>query len=228
MADSSPRTGTLGGRRLSLAVLMFGDWGRVLRDPIDLLRMSLLVGAFVMSAQGELEDAVRLLLTFSVLVAARALEPPRLFDLTFTLGMLLQGWGNALELFDTWSGYNKVVHFVLPFGGASMLYILLARLDMVPDLDHPCERRHLLGIVIVTLALGSTAGALYEVWEWFIHHNLSAPIDVGYDDTVTDLLDNALGSLAGGLLLAWWGSYGWGTKRRPLRSPVASAEVDRV
>ena len=43
-------------------------------------------------------------------------------------------------------------------------------------------------IVAVTLALGFTAGGLYEVWEWFIHHSLSAPMYVTYDDTVTDMI----------------------------------------
>ena len=54
-----------------------------------------------------------------------------------------------------------------------------------------------------------------EVWEWFIHHSLNAPIYVTYDDTITDMIDNALGSLTGGLVLMTWARRGWGTRRRP-------------
>lgn len=183
-------------------------------NPVDLLRATLLVGAFAMSAAGEFDESVRLFGTFAILVAARLLDPPRLFDLLFAIGMLLQGWGNALDLFALWDWYNKVVHFWLPLGSAPMLYIALARLDVVHDLNERCEQRHAAGVAIVAMALGVTAGSLYEVWELFIHHVLSAPIEVGYVDTVTDLLDNSLGALTGGLLLAWWGARGGGTSRR--------------
>lgn len=193
----------------------------LLREPADVLRAALLVGALLMSALGEFDESVRLLGTFLVLVVARLLNPPQLFDLLFAIGMSLQGWGNALDLFDLWGWYNKVVHFALPLGSAPVLYIVLARLDVVHDLHERCHQRLAAGVVIIATALVSTVGALYEVWELFIHHVLDAPIDVGYTDTVTDLLDNSLGGLVGGLLLAWWGTRGGGTSRRAPAVPEA-------
>lgn len=211
----SPRLGPFDLRRLLL-----GDWNDVVRDPIDLLRGTLLLGAIGMAAAGDYLAALRLVGAFAVVLLARALDPPRATDLVFTIGMGLQAWGNALGLFEAWPWYNKVVHFVLPFGSAPLLYVLLARLDAVCSMEEPCVPRQSAGIVLVTLALGFTAGGLYEVWEWFIHHALDAPIYVSYDDTVTDMVDNALGSLAGGLVLLLWARRGWGTRRRAGVSPA--------
>lgn len=204
-----------GVRRVDLRRVLLGDWHGFVRDPIDLLRATLLVGALAMGVAGDEGVAVRLLLTFGLLVVARSLDPPRAIDLAFTLGMLLQGWGNALGLFDAWPWYNKVVHFVLPFGSGALLYIVLERLGVVCDLDEPCSTRRAWGIVIVTVALAFTAGGFYEVWEWFAHHELGAPIYVSYDDTVTDMIDNTLGGLGGALVLAWWALRGEGSRRRP-------------
>ena len=183
-----------------------GDW---IRDPVDLLRATLLIGAFAMSVTGDYAAATRMVLTFVAVVIARGLAPPTAIDYAFTLGMLLQGWGNALGLFEAWPWYNKIVHFVLPFGGSAVLYVLLARLGVVCDLHHGCNERQSLGIVLVTLAVGFTAGGFYEVWEWFIHHNLEASVYITYDDTITDMVDNALGSLVGGLVLGAGARSGW-------------------
>lgn len=211
VAPPEGRLGPFNVRRLVL-----GDWSELVRDPIDLMRATLFVGALAMGIAGDEGVAVRLLATFGAVLLARALEAPRGIDLAFTLGMLLQGWGNALGLFDAWPWYNKVVHFVLPFGTGAMLYILLHRLGVVCGLDVPCHPRAALGIVLVTVALAFTAGGFYEVWEWFAHHELGAPIYVSYDDTITDMIDNTLGALGGGLVLMVWARRGWGSSRRPL------------
>lgn len=187
----------------------------MLRDPVDLLRATLVAGALAMAVGGDNGAAIRLLGTFVLTMVARALDPPRGIDFAFTVGMSLQGWGNALALFELWPWYNKVVHFALPFGSGAMLYILLERLEVVCDLDMACTTRRIWGVVVASVALAFTAGGFYEVWEWFAHHELGAPIFVTYDDTVTDMIDNTLGGLGGGLLLAWYLKRGWGSRRRP-------------
>lgn len=211
-------------RRRVLAALRVvpGDWGTLIRDPIDLIRASLLVGAFAMSATGDFDAALRMTGTFIVVLVSRGLEPPRLIDLGFTLGMALQGWGNGLDLFHAWGAYNKIVHFVLPFGSAGLLYVALARLDVVADLETCCRPRQQIGIVVTTFTLGFTAGGLYEIWEWAVHHGLGAEIMVDYTDTITDMIDNALGSLASGLFMMYWGQRGLGTRRRPRAQTLPS------
>ncbi len=194
---------------------VLGDWSRIVRDPIDLLRLAFLVAAAVALARGDLDNATRLALTFLATLGARALALPRLFDLGFVVGMALQAFGNATGLFDSFRYYDLVVHFALPLACAPCLYITLARLDVVPDLAGGRARdHHLLGIFIITFALGFSLGALYEIYEWIAVHWLGAGLAVGYDDTISDLVDDALASLLGGSFLVLWATRGWATTRR--------------
>lgn len=194
--------------------LLFGDWGSAVRDPIDVLRLTFLAGAVVLLAAGNADGGVRMLITFLALALARWLELPRPFDLGFSFGMALQGWGNALDLFTSIAWWDSLVHIVLPFFVAPMLYILLVRLALVPDLSDETRQRHHHGIVIVTFALGLAFGAVYEIYEWFANHVLGAHLYVGYTDTIKDLTEDALGSVLGGALLLLWTTRGWGTVRR--------------
>jgi hypothetical protein len=66
----------------------------------------------------------------------------------------------------------------------------------------------------VSFALGMTVGAIYEIYEWFANHALGAALEVGYNDTISDLADDAIGSLGGSFLLLLWTTRGWATSRR--------------
>jgi uncharacterized membrane protein YjdF len=182
--------------------LLLGDWGPIVRDPIDVLRLTFLAAAIVLLAAGNVDGGVRMFVTFLALVAARF------------LGMALQGWGNAVGLFTSISWWDSLVHFVLPFWVAPLFYILLIRLELVPDLSDETHGRHRQGIVLVTFALGLAFGAIYEIYEWFADHVLGANLYVGYTDTIKDLTEDGISSLAGGMLLLLWATRGWGTIRR--------------
>lgn len=194
--------------------LLLGDWGPVVRDGIDVLRLTFLVAAIALVGAGNVDGGVRMLVTFGGLVVARQLELPRPFDLGLVLGMSLQGWGNAVGLFASVSWWDSLVHLVLPFWVAPLLYILLVRLDVVPDLCEDTHARHHQGIVIVTFALGLAFGAIYEIYEWFATRLLGAHLYVGYTDTIKDLTEDGIGSALGGVLLLVWATRGWGTTRR--------------
>jgi hypothetical protein len=202
--------------------LLLGDWSWWVRDPIDVLRLTYLVGFAVTVVIGDFSGAARLGVTAVFVYVARWINLPRLFDLGFVLGMALQGWGNVLGLFETYSWYDSVVHFVLSFWTAPLFYIGLARLGVVPDLAEERERHPLLGIFIVTLSLGLAFGALYEVYEYVVDQ-FGASLYVSEPDTVGDLALDAAGSALGGLLLVGWATHGWRTTRRVparrLRSP---------
>ena len=199
---------------MTLRVLVFGDWSRWIRDPIDLLRLSYLIAAFAEWAPGDVGAGVRFFLTFLVVLAPRLLDMPRPFDAAFVIAMAFQAWGNALHLFNDFHNYDTIVHFVLPAATAPLLYILLSRLELVIDLSAPKRAHHHLAVVIVSLAFGLAVGSVYEMWEWFDNHALGGNHAVGYDDTIKDLADDALGSLAGGALLLLWSTRGWRTARR--------------
>jgi len=193
--------------------LLLGDWGRVIRDPLDVLRLAFLVGAVVAALAGSTEDAVRLGGTFLIVLFARWLALPRLFDLGVIVGMALQAFGNVLGLFDSFKYYDLVVHFANPLAVAPCVYILLARLELVPELADTTGR-HQLGVFIVTFCVGLSIGAGYEVYEWVADHWLGASLKVGYTDTIGDLTDDAVASALGGWFLVLWAQRGWGTTRR--------------
>src|SRR5262249_14759343 len=88
-------------RRLSrLRKLLFGDWTPVLRDPLDLLRLSFAVASVGFLLTGHPAIAWHMFIDFLIVVAAGRLNMPRLFDLLFVLGWATQSWGNAAGLFD--------------------------------------------------------------------------------------------------------------------------------
>jgi hypothetical protein len=192
-----------------------GDWGRWIRDPIDALRATYYLGAVVLLALGQLDDAVRLGLTAILVTLPRIVSVPRLFDLGFVLGMALQAWGNVFSLFTNLGWYDSLVHLTLSFWVAPLFYICLARLEVVPDLIGPRKpRRSLAGILIITLALGLAFGACYEVYEWAVDNLLGGNLYVSESDTALDLSLDAIGSAAGGALLVLWTTRGWHTIRR--------------
>jgi hypothetical protein len=194
--------------------LVMGDWGRAIRDPIDVLRLTFVLGALVFLALGEMKGVANLLIGAGALAVARAVELPRLYDLGFTVAMILTGWGEALGLYDAWKPYDNVVHFVVPMLCSQVAYIALARLEVLPDLRDEIAPHRYLGIFTVTFALGAAIGAVWEIFEWASDGVFGSNLSMGNDDTVGDLISDTLGAAAGGLLLVAWTRYGWGSVRR--------------
>ena len=116
-----------------LGLIFLGDWHPVLRDPLDLFRLSFVVGAGIFALQGDWDAAVRLLFPALAVLAVRALNIPRPIDWIFNIAMFFQGWGNALHLFEDFWWYDNTVHITLPMSLAPILYIAFARIDIVPD-----------------------------------------------------------------------------------------------
>jgi hypothetical protein len=191
-----------------------GDWNRWIRDPIDVLRASYLVGLLVVAILGDLSSALRLAVTAGFVYLARWIDLPRPFDLGFVAVMALQGWGNVLGLFDRYYWYDTAVHLSLLIFVAPLFYIGLARLHVVPDISERMRDHRLIGIFLTTFSLGFSFGAIYEIYEYVAVHALGADLGIGYADTIADLGADAASSALGGLLLVLWASRGWATERR--------------
>jgi hypothetical protein len=193
--------------------LVLGDWSRAVRDPIDLLRISYVVGIPVVAV---LRDDFPLNLTVSAaaVIAVRFLLLPRLYDLAFCFGFGLTGWGDALGLYDRIDWYDLLVHSLASFFFAPVLYILLARADVLADLRQTTTPHHYVGVFVVTLALGLAVGAVWEMAEYTSDHFLATELAKSERDTATDLIVDGAGALAGGALLVAWAVYGWGSVRR--------------
>jgi hypothetical protein len=181
------------------------------------LRLALLVGTFMTLATGPREQSFRMLLTFLVVLVPRALDVPRPFDLAFVSGMSFQAWGNVFGAFNGIHGYDKVVHFVLPFATSALLYLVLVRVSVVPDLGTASGLHNRAAMILTTFSFGLAVGGIYELYEWFGDNVLGAHLYTSYGDTIGDLTDDAAGSLLGGALIMFWDRAGWGTRRAPAR-----------
>jgi hypothetical protein len=194
--------------------LVLGDWGRVVRDPIDLLRAAFFAGALVFAIRGELGGVANLLVAGGALLIARAVNLPRLYDLGFTIALILTGWGEALGLYDAWKPYDNVVHFVVPMLCSQVAYIALARIEVLPDMRDRFTPHRYAGIFTVTMALGVAIGGIWEILEYSSDRLFGSNLQLSNRDTVGDLISDTLGSAVGGLLLVAWTKFGWGSVRR--------------
>jgi hypothetical protein len=212
---TQPRTGPL---KRAFALVFLGDWHPLLRDPLDLFRLSFGVGAVVFALQGDWDAFVRLLIPGLLVFLIRALDVPRPIDWLFCLAMFFQGWGNALHLFSDFWWYDNTVHITLPASLAPILYIGFSRLDIVPD---PSKRVggtvEVAGMALVAACFGVTAASGYEIYEWVVDNWFGQHLFISETDTVTDLADGFLGAGIGGLLLAVWATARYTTRRVPSR-----------
>jgi hypothetical protein len=194
--------------------LVLGDWNPWIRDPIDVARALLVVGALGFLAVGDSSGAVLLGGAAALAWLVRPIQLPRAYDACFVAALTLQAWGEALGAYDAIPWFDNVVHFSLPFFLAPTLYIALARADVVPDPKDSSRPRHYVGLFVITLALGIALGGVWEIWEWVSDHSFGSSLQLGLDDTVGDLVADTAGSLCGALLLVCWARYGWGSVRR--------------
>jgi hypothetical protein len=199
---------------------LLGDWSRLVRDPADILRLAFLAGMLVELALGEWSGAIRLFLTFLVCLIPRMLATPQPFDFAFNVAMSFQAWWNVGGAFDAWLPYHDIVHCLLTMATAALFYFVLVRLRLVPDLSERHSARTTAGLAVLTFAIGSLVGAVYEEYEWFAINYLHANLIENYSHDIADLAFNGLGSLAAALLLVIWTRRGWGTRRPERGDPL--------
>jgi hypothetical protein len=212
--EAATETGWKATGRSWLTYVFVGDWHPVVRDPLDLFRLSFVVGAVIFLIEGDGDAFVRLLLPGVLVLVVRALNIPRPIDWVFCLAMAFQGWGNALQLFTELSWYDNTVHITLPMSLAPILYIAFSRIDIVPD---PAERvggrAEAYGMALITMCLGVTAASFYEIYEWVVDNWFGQHLFIAEGDTVNDLADGFLGAAIGGLFLAAWAEVRYTSRR---------------
>jgi hypothetical protein len=199
---------------MSTRSLLLGDWHPWMRDGIDVLRALLAAGAAGFALAGDGRGALVLGLAATAAWAVRPLLLPRAYDLCVVLAATLQGWGEALGFYDSVTWFDTVVHFTVPLLGSPVVYIALARLDVVPDPRDETHGRHYVGMAIVAFAIGGCLGALWEIVEWFSDNTFGSELQEGNEDTVRDLMADSAGALCGAALLVAWARYSWGSVRR--------------
>lgn len=195
------------------------EWSPWFRDWSDVLRLAMFVGIWPLAASGS-PEALRLALTLLISLLPRLLRVPPLFDLGFTVAMSLQAWGNVGNAFDAWLPYHDLVHFVLTGATAALLYFVLQRLRLLPDLAEARGIHHRLGLIVLALAMGATVNAVYEEYEWFAITVLHENLIEYYQHDINDLFFGAAGSLAAGILLVAWTYAGWATAAKRDDDPL--------
>jgi hypothetical protein len=194
--------------------LLLGDWGRVVRDPLDVTRLAYLAGTLFYALQGR-TTAGGLAAAFVLLVVVRLIDLPRPLDLALIVALTLIAWGTALGLYGRYYYYDNLVHALAPLCYAPVLYVVLIRLGVLPDLENRHEPHRQLGVFIVTLAIGMAVTAAYEVVEWVSDSTLGTALVHSADDTGSDLLAGTIGSTIGAGVLVAWSALGFSTTRRP-------------
>ena len=197
------------GRRLLL-----GDWTPLVRDGIDVLRLGLLLATGAALLIGDGGAALALGFVAALALLARAVNLPRAYDFGFVLVLTLHAAGEALGWYDSLEWFDRIVHVVLPCLVAPVLYIGLARLEVLPDPRDDTNVRHYTGIAVVAFCLGMAVGGLWEIVEFASDGVLDTALSEGNPDTVGALVADAVGSLLGASLLVAWAVWGWGSVRR--------------
>ena len=177
-------------------------------EPTDFFVGVTVVGALIAAAAGAVLAVLFLVGTFVALLGLRRLELPTTFELTVAVGIVLQGWGNALLLFERIAWYDKAVHFLTPLLMVPALYIVLARVGALASPWRSDLRNATLGVFTVTLALGVASAAIWELVEGSSDRLLGTGLAHGYFETIDDLYSSLLGSLSGAALLAWLAATG--------------------
>ena len=151
----------------------------------------------------------------AILVLARFLNLPRFYDFSLLVVMVLIAWGEVLGLYDSWKGYDNVVHFTVPFLVTGMFYVLLVRLGVLPELSDLKQVHQKFGFFLTAVMLGMAIGAGWEIVEWSLDEWAGANLVGDETDTATDLIWDTMGATGSALVLTLWSLGGHSLTRRP-------------
>jgi uncharacterized membrane protein YjdF len=203
----------LGAHALTWQKLILGDWTRVIRDPLDVARIAFIVSTIVWIMLGHAMTGV--VAASAVIILARVISLPRFYDASVILVMFLLAWGSALSIYGSWGFYDNLVHFITPLLTTGMLYLLLVRLEVLPEFRDLKQLHHRIGFFLTVLALGMAIGAGWEVIEWLLDQLSDVGRVASASDTATDLISDTLGSAGSALILVLWSLGNHSMKRRP-------------
>lgn len=213
MSEISDSPRPLDQPRLTWQKVILGDWTRVVRDPLDVARIGFILATIVWGVLGH--ALTGLIAASLVLVLARVISLPRFYDLSLIVAMFLLAWGSALSMYGSWGFYDNLVHFIVPLLLTGMIYLLLVRLHVLPELRDLKQTHQRVGFFLTATALGMAIGAGWEVIEWLLDQVTDVGRVADADDTATDLISDTLGSAGSALILVLWSLGGHSLRRRP-------------
>lgn len=162
----------------------------------DLLRVAALVSVVVGASGWGFVGFALFMLVLGATMITRALGAPPALDVGYCAVLLLGAWAAMLDLYQRFAWLDTVVHAAATGLIAVVAYVVMVRAAMLP----PGVPRA--GRVVVTAGAGTVLALVWELLEWGGHTLVDDRIQVGYDDTLGDLVSGLVGAaLAGALLL---------------------------
>jgi hypothetical protein len=200
-------------RGLTWQKLFLGDWSRIVRDPLDVCRILFIAGTIVWGLSGR--PVTVLVAASAVLVLGRIVNLPRFYDFSLLVVMILIAWGEVLGIYDSWKFYDNVVHFTVPLLMTGMIYLLMVRLGVLPELSDLTQVHQKFGFFLTAVMLGMAIGAGWEIIEWSLDEWAGANLVGSATDTATDLIWDTMGATGSALILTLWSLGGHSLTRRP-------------
>ncbi|WP_204163412.1 hypothetical protein [Nocardioides gilvus] len=141
-----------------------------------------------------------ILLVLGGCMVPRALGTTAWLDAAFCSAALFAAWAALLDWYVSVEWLDLAVHTVFTALLGLLAWQLLLRSGVLAEPTTLLAAR--LGAVVFTTTMATTLAALWEIGEWLGHNHLDSSIQVGYQDTLSDLAAGVLGALAAGMLAA--------------------------
>lgn len=196
---------------------------RAARAAADVLRLAAMASLGWVVLRQEWVNAALFALVVGGLLLPRLLRSAPVLDLVYAAVVLFAAWAAVLDWYVAYNWLDVVVHAVATGLVTVTVHRLLVRAGTLPPPGRADLRRAGLGLVVAVLTLGMALGVLWEVGEWLGHTYLDERIQVGYDDTMGDLLADALGALIAGMVVRARSSGRHGRVRAGRGEPRVSA-----
>lgn len=166
--------------------------------PADALRGLAIVSLVVAVPSDGLIGLALMLLVVGGCMLPRALGLPGWLDALTCATFLFAAWAALLDWYVTVDGLDLVVHAIATGLIGLLVWYVADRLGLLAPADGTWRPRA--AAAMVTVAGAGTLATVWEIGEWVGYTYLDDRIQVGYDDTITDLIAGMLGGLAAGVL----------------------------
>lgn len=173
-----------------MSVLLEEQRGWRASDAVRILIIASLPLAWLVA--GPVSAAV-MLLVLGGAVATRLTQVPSGVDTAAQCVLLAAAWFATLGAYEAVSWLDLATHFASGAVLALLARAMLLRADMLP---HGPTRHEAAARMLHPIAAVALLGVVWEIAEWAGHMWVSSEINVGYNDTVTDLIADLLGAIA--------------------------------
>jgi hypothetical protein len=170
----------------------------------DVARIAILASALAFLAEGDKSAALKALLVLVPALASRLVRVPAGFDFLFASALAIEALGSGLGAFHRIGWPEGASHLVIPFLSAPIVYQSFVRLGATSAPEDIPAKLPVAGAGLLTAAGVLALGALWELVEWGSDDTFRTDYSLGYSDTLSDLLADAVAATGGGLLVAIW------------------------